>query len=818
MNQPESAGGGDALRRYTPLLLLFFVASGCAALIYEVVWFHLLRLVVGASSVSLTIVLTSYMGGMCLGSLAFPRWVSPNHPPLRVYAYLEAGIAAFGIALLGLLPLVGKLYLAVVGHGSPGIALRAFVCLICLLPPTMLMGATLPAIARCMNTTRSGMSRLGLLYMANLAGGVFGCLLAAFYLLRIYDSIVATLCAATLNAGVAAIALWLDSRARVRADDPSKLALPSLAKHRTVYLVIALSGLTALGAQVVWTRLLGLVLGGTVFSFAIILAIFLAGLGIGSSVASAALRQLRSPYIALGWCQLALVAAIPLAAHMISAELPYWKVNPEFMDSLFQRYAHDFVRSAVAILPATCLWGASFPLALAAAAEEGQEPGHLAGGINAANTIGAIMGVLLFGLVMIPSVGTSVAQQVLAALSGVAVLLMVGTRRSAQPGGRRGDLRGGRRGDSRAIAAAALIVGFAALAIQLVPPVSGRLIAEGIHVGRSEDEIEAFLFIGEGAVSSVAVTDFPSSGTRSVHVGGKVMASTNREDMRLQRMMGHLPAIFHPNPKTALVVGFGAGVTAGSLVVHPEIERIVICEIEPLVPKASGALLASANYSVLDDPRVEVIYDDARHYIATTDEQFDIITSDPIDPWMDGAAVLYSVEYYALAKQRLRAGGIVAQWLPLYESDVPSVKSELASFLKVFPQGTVWSSHIPRNGGTDLVMIGQDGAMKIDVERLAARIERNPRLAQSLADVDLDYLVTLLAAYFGRGPDLAEWLADAQINHERSLRLQYLAGFSIERQHQREIYQAMARYRRYPEDLFIAPPGVRERVEGRWLQ
>jgi spermidine synthase len=316
----------------------------------------------------------------------------------------------------------------------------------------------------------------------------------------------------------------------------------------------------------------------------------------------------------------------------------------------------------------------------------------------------------------------------------------------------------------------------------------------------------------------VAVTDFPSSGTRSVHVGGKVMASTNREDMRLQRMMGHLPAIFHPNPKTALVVGFGAGVTAGSLVVHPEIERIVICEIEPLVPQASGALLASANYSVLDDPRVEVIYDDARHYIATTDEQFDIITSDPIDPWMDGAAVLYSVEYYALAKQRLRAGGIVAQWLPLYESDVPSLKSELASFLKVFPQGTVWSSHIPRNGGTDLVMIGQDGAMKIDVERLAARIERNPRLAQSLADVDLDYLVTLLAAYFGRGPDLAEWLADAQINHERSLRLQYLAGFSIERQHQREIYQAVARYRRYPEDLFIAPPGVRERVEDRWLQ
>jgi spermidine synthase len=810
MNRPKNAGGDAISRRYTPLLLLFFIASGCAALIYEVVWFHLLRLVVGASSVSLAIVLTSYMGGMCLGSLAFPRWVSPHHPPLRVYAYLEAGIAAFGVALLGLLPLVGKLYVAVVGHGQPGIALRAFVCTLCLLPPTMLMGATLPAIARCLNTTRSGMSKLGLLYMANLAGGVFGCLLAGFYLLRVFDNIVATFFAAALNAGVAAIALRASSRAAFSTAGASKLELPSLIRHRTVYLVIALSGLTALGAQVVRTRLLGLALRGTVFSFTIILAIFLAGLGIGSSVGSLVARQARSPQIALGWCQLALVAAIPLAAHMISAELPFWMLNPEFEGSLFQRYTHDLIRSAVAILPATALWGASFPLALAAAAEEGQEPGHLAGGINAANTIGAIAGALLFSLVMIPALGTSVSQQVLALLSGSAVLLMVGTHHAS--GSR------GKREISRASAAALLIAGFALLMIQLVPPVSGPLIAKGIRAGKLDEQIDTFLFIGEGANNSVAVSEHSDSGTRSIHVGGKVMASTIRYDMRLQRMLGHLPAILHPNPRTALVVGFGAGVTAGSLVVHPEIERIVICEIEPLVPKAAGEHFAAANYNVLDDPRVEVVYDDARHFIATTQERFDIVTSDPIDPWMDGAAVLYSVEYYELAKKLLRAGGIVSQWLPLYESDEPSAKSELASFLQAFPEGTVWSSHIPRNGGTDLVMIGQVGALKIDVEQVTSRIARNPRLAQSLADVDLGYMITLLAAYFGRRADLAEWLEDAEINHERSLRLQYLAGFSVERYRELEIYRSIAAYRRYPEDLIIAPPGIRERVEARWSQ
>jgi len=313
MDQPDGVGESAASRRYTPLLLLLFVASGCAALIYEVVWFHLLRLVIGASAVSLATVLTSYMGGMFLGSLAFPRWVSADHPPLRIYAYLEAGIGALGVILLGLLPLIGKLYIAIVGHGQPGIALRAFVCLFCLLPPTMLMGATLPAIARCLDTTRSGTSRLGLFYMANLAGGVFGALLAGFYLLRIYDIIAATLFAALLNAAVAAIALGLSSRARFRSIGTSKLGFPSFTNHRSIYWVIALSGLTALGAQVVWTRLLGLVLGGTVFSFTIILAIFLAGLGIGSSAGSLVARHARFPDVALGLCQLALVAAIPLA-------------------------------------------------------------------------------------------------------------------------------------------------------------------------------------------------------------------------------------------------------------------------------------------------------------------------------------------------------------------------------------------------------------------------------------------------------------------------------------------------------------------------
>jgi spermidine synthase len=172
-SEVSTAGAGQ---RFSPVLLLLFVGSGCAALVYELIWFQLLREVIGSSAVSLALVLTSFMGGMCAGSLALPRWVSPARHPLRVYAWLELGIGVLGIALLGLLPLVGRLYLAIVGYGHAGLALRAALCLICLLPPTMLMGATLPALSRWLETTRTGVARLGLLYMANIAGGVVGCL------------------------------------------------------------------------------------------------------------------------------------------------------------------------------------------------------------------------------------------------------------------------------------------------------------------------------------------------------------------------------------------------------------------------------------------------------------------------------------------------------------------------------------------------------------------------------------------------------------------------------------------------------------------
>ena len=438
------AGGRSRGAGVHPALLLLFVGSGCSALIYEIVWFQLLQLVIGSSAVSLGVLLGTFMGGMCLGSLSLPRLVGAGRHPLRVYAALEFGTALMGLLLLWGMPLASRVYVAHVGHGMPGILLRGLVCAACLLPPTFLMGATLPAISRWVETTRRGVSWMGLFYAGNIGGAVFGCLLAGFYLLRVFDMAVATYVAAGLNLLVAMAALvlarFVGSTAAARGSDASFApeAQPwersfaagaetsSSARSRAVYVVIALSGLSALGAEVVWTRLLSLMMGGTVYSFSIILAVFLIGLGIGSGAGSILAGRSPRPRLWLGWCQMLLVAAIAWTAYMVTQSLPYWPIDYSVAGSVWFTFQLDLLRCLYALLPATVLWGASFPLALASAVRRGQDPGRLVGGVYAANTIGAVLGGVVFSIVLIPAIGSQGAERCLmigACLAGVMALL-----------------------------------------------------------------------------------------------------------------------------------------------------------------------------------------------------------------------------------------------------------------------------------------------------------------------------------------------------------------------------------------------------------
>jgi spermidine synthase len=793
-------------RRFLPLLLVLFAASGCSALVYEIVWFQLLQLVIGSSAVSLGVLLGTFMGGMCLGSLASPRLLSPRHHPFAVYALLELGIGAIGIAVLFGMPYVDHIYVQAAGNGLPGILLRGAVCAACLLLPTMLMGATLPAIARWIEATPQGISWLGLFYGGNIAGAVFGCLLTGFYLLRVHDMATATYVAATLNAAVALLSLGLATRTPHR-PHPVETAGPrsgAVLGSWLVYVAIALSGSSALAAEVIWTRLLSLMLGATVYTFSIILAVFLVGLGIGSSLGSLLARATLRPGILLGVCQFLLAGAITWTAYMLANSLPYWPIDPSLSRSPWLDFQLDLARCLWAVLPAACLWGASFPLALAACAAPGQDPGRLVGGVYAANTVGAILGALGASLVLIPWLGTQHAQQVLVGLAATATLLTVVPSLWPQ---RKTTWTDREHSLYKLQMAGALLVAMCLVAPMIVlgrsvPAIPWELVAYGRYLA-THDEGWQKLYMGEGMNSSVAVTQL-GSGVRNFHVSGKVEASSEPEDMRLQRLLGHLPALLHPKPSSVLVVGFGAGVTSGSFVVYPDVERIVICEIEPLVPPAVAPHFATENYDVVHDPRVEIVYDDARHYVLTTPRKFDIITSDPIHPWVKGSATLYTKEYFEQCKRHLNPGGLITQWVPLYESNLQVVKSEIATFFDVFPHGTIWSND-HYGEGYDLVLLGQAEPLKIDADELQERLNRPDHAAvlKSLEDVGFRTVVGMLGTYGGQASDLRPWLEKAEINRDRNLRLQYLAGLELNTDQSNYIYSDMLRFRRFPEELLV---------------
>ena len=309
------------------------------------------------------------------------------------------------------------------------------------------------------------------------------------------------------------------------------------------------------------------------------------------------------------------------------------------------------------------------------------------------------------------------------------------------------------------------------------------------------------LFRGEGINSSVLIAE--RAGQRHFYVSGKAEASSAPADMRLERMMGHLPALLHPNPRSVLTVGFGAGVTAGSFVPYPDLESLVICELEPLIPPASTEFFALQNYSVMHDSRTRIVYDDARHFIFTTKQKFDVITTDPIHPWIKGTSTLYSKEYYELVKAHLNTGGVVAQWLPIYDSDPATVKSELATFFEVFPNVTVWSNYTQNEGGYDLVLIGGN-ADPIDLDRIQERLDRPEysKVLKSIGDVGLHSAVEVLATYAGRASDLQSYFAGAQINNDMNLRLQYLAGLGVNSMAFQKVFADVLTYRRFSDDLF----------------
>jgi predicted membrane-bound spermidine synthase len=994
-NAQSGHTGGTALpkatRSFLPALVILFIGSGCAALIYEIVWLQMLGLVIGGSAVSLGVLLGTFMGGMCLGSLVFPRFVTRRMHPLLMYGLLEVLIGAFGLLELWLVPAMGDLYTYLAEPGGYAIALRSVMAGVCLLPPTILMGATLPAIARYVESSPRGVSWLGFFYGGNTLGAVCGCMLAGFYLLPNYDIYTATYTAVIIDACIGVIAVGSSRLSPYREadkDGPTAEADANAQKSHgawAVYVTLGLSGLTGLGAEAIWTRQLSLMLGATVYTFSHILAVFLLGLGIGSSIGSFLARFLKAPKMALGWCQFLLAASIAWAAYAISYSLPFWPLDLHSSPTPWSLCQVNLAQCIWAVFPGALLWGAAFPLGLAALVKRGQDPGKLVGGLYAANTVGAIIGSLLFSMVVMQYCGSQNAQRILLALCAlsatiallplltgpkgdptaeerrphvavviisiagglaIALWLLVGVgepnwgavawgRNSAEqmpylyPGVLRKETP--LTGEEKRVLDEACQHGFfkkldivdakityepdheklrptidawldknegvliSALRKQSVSAdeynvviqalarnladlklVNGQLVwnppaemskksvdaawawinanradlvaamrhrADAAGVGNllPYDEKQTAsrycVYLGEGMNVSVAVTYDPA-GYRFFHGAGKVQASSNPEDMRLQRTLGHISALCNyaqtrMTPKDVLVVACGAGVTAGSFV--PYGCDITIVDIEPMVPKCVTPQFADSNHDVIPPEisrrptgykKTKVVIDDGRHYIRTVKQKFDVITSDPIDPWVKGCAALNTVEYYQMCKDHLKPGGVMALWIPFYESSEKTTKSVIATFFKVFPNGIIWSND-QAGEGYDAVLFGSvdmDGRttpIKLDIDAIQAYLDdpKHIDVKRSLRDVHFGEsgisgaceAVELLATYAGAAQRMNEWTAGTEhlVNRDRNLRLQYIAGLYVNNFEATMILNNILANYSWPDEIFS---GSQERI------
>jgi spermidine synthase len=402
--------------------------------------------------------------------------------------------------------------------------------------------------------------------------------------------------------------------------------------------------------------------------------------------------------------------------------------------------------------------------------------------VLAANTLGAIVGALGASLLLTVWLGSQRAQQLLIIIAALSALLLVWQEKVV-----------------------ATVVSIAAVAAALlaftVPPLPGMLVAFGRFAATQLGQAE-IIYVGEGWNAAVAVSE-RSSGVRNYHNAGKVQASSEPQDMRLQRMLGHLTTLVPKSARSTLVIGCGAGVTAGAVSVDPGVEQETVAEIEPLVPRVISTYFAEHNFDLVNNPKVRILIDDARHFLFTTDEKFDAITSDPLDPWVKGAAMLYTREFFELVKERLNPGGVVTLFVQLYESNTEAVKSEIGTFFEAFPKGMIFANTY-NGGGYDLVLLGQVEGTTINLDEIDARLKKPEyaAVAKSLFEIGMFSAVDLFATFGGQAADFTAWLKDAEINRDRNLRLQYLAGRGLNLYRADTIYKDMLSYAKDPQGIF----------------
>jgi len=694
----------SAARGYS---LLFFL-SGATGLVYELLWVRLLYQAFGSTIESVTTVVAAYMGGLGLGAWLLGQRGDRHPRPAALYGRLEIAIGVFGLVSPFVLALAHRVYVSAAGAlglgGGASVALRFALAALVLLVPTTLMGGTLPVLTRAfMGTERDRLKpSLGWLYGINTLGAVAGTALAGFFLIE-YVGIRASLWAtAMVNVGLGAAALAL-----ARPLEP--VPVPALADRsvasgagpgRTLRRVgLGLLGVTAFAAllhEIAWTRVLVMIVGGSTYAFTLVLLVFLLGIGLGSALVArrAAAASETAADAALAQGVTAAGAALLFA---------FFSLLPRYIIAVFQAQswgaaqrlaALGLVIGGVVLVPAIGM-GMTFPLLTDLVAPGGSARGEDVGRAYALNTMGSIAGAVLTGFVLVVTFGTDLTLRLGLVVSAAAALALaaLAARGVAERSDQHRQLRARVLG-AGVLASAGLVAALGA------PRWSTPLIDLGpaIYAREPMDRAAVETFLGHRGARQLAyregrnatVSVWESGPGRSLKVNGKADAS-DHGDMDTEIMLGLAPVAARPQATTALVIGYGSGVTARLLADVPGMQRVRIVEIEPAV-LAMSRFFEHVNDTVLARPGVSAVVDDARSALQLDRERYDVISSEPSNIWLAGVATLYTPEFYRIVRRRLADDGVFCQWVQLYQVPVPVVAGVVRNIRTVFPHVEVWFS------------------------------------------------------------------------------------------------------------------------------
>lgn len=722
------------------LVMGCFFVSGIAGLVYQIAWSRYLSLFLGHSGYAVVAVLVAFMGGLAIGNAAFGSIVDRSRKPLALYGWLEIGIGVYAAVFPWYYDICNDLYLSSARHlggvTAPLLPLKFAFSFLTILLPTTLMGATFPALTRFVTRSLAELrGRVASLYFMNSVGAVAGCVIADFWWIPNHGLEFTVFAAAALNLLVGTVSLALSRFLQ----EGSQVEEPRTAQEgpteaderfspldlKIATLAIGCSGFVAMLYEVAWTRLLALALGSSTHAYSIMLITFISGISVGAALVARWKTRGRT-LEAFGWAEVALAAAVLLS--MFSYDLlPYWFTK---LSGLLARrpgayplyeLMQGIICFGVMFIPATCL-GTTLPLASRIATAELARTGRAVGKIFAVNTLGTVLGSAVTGFWLMPTFGLSGAFAigfVLNAAIGLLIFQRARLRRVWAP-----------------IVGASLIGAFVlvAAATQHFEPLWRGAFTQGMWRMRIASTVRAFrengalfryLYYKDGPGSTVTLHSYAANTNfLSLRVNGKTDASTG--DFGTQLILGHLPALMHTKATNALVIGLGSGLTASGLLRHTNVASVHVVEISPEMAEAAR-LFKQHNDDVFNNPRFHLFLEDAKSFLKISDEKYDIIVSEPSNPWMAGVAAVFSLEFYQSCGARLASGGVMVQWIQITETSDETLQSMIKTFTSVFPFASVW-----RSQERDIILVGTPNHRPVDLPAFMARMA-DPRVNADLA-------------------------------------------------------------------------------------